>query len=429
MGRAGPLAGLRRERPRLLTSSIWAYRCSVGNLRRITGSAGSDDWFDGLGRGWTRTAAIIGAVAEALENYAACLAGAGSRLAFGSAAQLGTRAVGPERFVRLSPTERVECGLTAAPADAASRIAWYPGIRVADREPALLPAQVVLAGHNLHAIEAHVQFGGSKGLGAHWSDSAAILHGLCEVIEADAYMIAFLNRLPVPEIDLGTITDASITQVVESIERVDGEFLRAWNLTTDCGVPTVLAGLSGSLYGGPVITFGCATAPNPVEAVTKAVFEAIHSTAWFSPGSVAAARAWTAADIQQVRGRAGHKLLGANAEYRPSLDWLLAPRAKIAIEDLPDLSGPSVETVLADILGRASAAGLSCYGCDLTPPDVAASVGLRVWRVVVPEAQPFSLFPVRYFDSRRLREVPVKLGYRLDPPTEASFNRLPHPCP
>lgn len=430
IGRGAPLSSLRRERPQLLTRSIWAYKCVSGNLRRIIDSQASEDWFDGHGRGWSEDAAAVGAIAEALENYAVCLAGSGGAIQFGSAQELGAAAVRPERFPCMSPAERHEHQMGSPAADETSRIGWYEGHNLADGEPALLPAQLVLGGYPLQGLEARIQYASSKGLGAHWSDAAATLHGLCEVIEADAYMTTYLNRFQVREIDLSTISDASLETLLASVGGAGVEFLRAWDLTNDLGVATVLAALGGSLYAGPVVTFGCAAAPEPGIAVTKAIHEAIHTTAWLTESSVTEARRWTMHGIEHVRGRAGHKLLGANPEYVKHLDWLLATDGHmIAIDDLPRIAGSSVERQLDTIVAKLAAAGLTAYGCNLTPPDLAESIGMRVWRVIAPEAQPFGLFPTRYLDSPRLRELPVRLNYRDDQPKETDFNRVPHPCP
>jgi ribosomal protein S12 methylthiotransferase accessory factor len=429
VGRGGPLSHLSQDRPRLASSSLWAFRCVSGNLRRICNSAASDDCFDGHGRGWTRDAAMVSAIAEALERYAACVAGAGSQIHFGPAGELNGKAVAPERFVRMSAKEREDLGIDAAPADSHSRMGWYPGHDLAGGRSVLLPAQLAFLGYNVEAFEAQIQFATTKGLSAHWSDDAAILHALCEVIEADAFMITYLNRLPVAEIDLCTVDDPHIRAMLARAEDGDIDFLRAWDLTTDCRVPTVLAALGGSLYDGPVVTFGSATAPDPVAAVSKAVQEAIHATAWLGSSLVETARQWGSDDIGRVIGRAWHKTLGTIPSYLGQLDWLLSRRDRISIDSLPRLPGSTAAEQLAAVVEGVHAAGMSCYACDLTPPDLADATGMRVWRVLAPEAQPFTLAPVRYLDGQRLRDVPVRLGYRTEPLPESAFNPVPHPCP
>lgn len=427
VGRGAPLARLRRQRPRLAGSWLWAYGCTAGDLTRITDTAAPAELFDGHGRGQSRDEAVITTIAEALERYAAGLAGAGAPIWFGSAAEAADVAVPPERFTRMSAAEHRRLGFPPY-ADAAS-IGWCEARELHGGGRALVPAQVAFIGHNLWGMEDLVQVASSKGLGTHWSDADAILHGLCELVEADAFMITYLNRLPVPEIDLGTLPARSpVRWLVDAVGTGSIGFVRAWDITTDCRVPTVLGALGGWLHGGSVVTFGLATAADPVTATTKALQEAVHTTVWMDRRSVARARAWTPSEIRAAKGRGHQKLLGANAAYLRDLEWLFAPRELVGVDDLVRLPEESPSERLATVVDRVGTAGMSCYAADLTPPDL-ADIGLHVWRAVVPEAQPFSLGALRYLDGRRLREVPVRLGHRHRPLAEAAFNDLPHPCP
>ncbi len=73
------------------------------------------------------------------------------------------------------------------------------------------------------------------------------------------------------------------------------------------------------------------------------------------------------------------------------------------------------------------AAGLDGAWIDVTTPDV-EQLGFKVVRTVIPGCQPLDNDHVhRYLGGRRLRSVPIALGYP-DLPVGA-YNPNPHPFP
>ena len=429
VGRGGPIANMYVEHTWLSRLSLWTCRLELGDLRTITASNAPQDWWDAEGRGQDRDEAVLGAVGEAVERYATALAGLGAPLTVATADELGDRAVPPRRFTRMSDAERHAIAPQAQGATSGSVLGWFPGHDVRDGTPALLPAQTVLTGYTALMVEDELRAGGSKGLAAHRTPEDAILHAACEIIEADAFMITYLNRLPVPEIDLGTVTDPMVDSLRQAAGTPRLTSVRAWDITTDCRVPSVLAAVDGNSAGRRLMTCSCATAPDPTVAVRKAVLEAVHTQAWLDAESVDTASAWPWERVLRARGRRDHKLLGSHPAYLDRLDWLLGKRETISVQDMAALPGGAVGERLDAVADRAHRTGMTLYAADLTPPDIAEATGLCAWRVVSPEAQPFALAPVRYLVSDRLRHVPVRLNYRSGPSGDTDLTAVPHFCP
>ena len=74
---------------------------------------------------------------------------------------------------------------------------------------------------------------------------------------------------------------------------------------------------------------------------------------------------------------------------------------------------------LAWALERARERSLEVYALDLTRPET----GVPVVRVVVPGLRPWK----PRFASGRLYDVPVLLGWRAEPLSEADLNPVPFP--
>jgi hypothetical protein len=131
--------------------------------------------------------------------------------------------------------------------------------------------------------------------------------------------------------------------------------------------------------------------------------------------------------LRAVRGTVGHKLLPVNVHYRKSIQWLLAASPSLLpLDFIEDLSAGTIPDLLQRIVARARSLGIDVYASEITPPDVASASSLEVWRVVCPQAHPFSLWPVRYPESARAKK---RMASRIGAGTEEDTAVMPHFCP
>ncbi|AXK36692.1 hypothetical protein DVA86_33165 [Streptomyces armeniacus] len=431
-GRRGTvLRAIRPEVPAVAADCFHAVAADLADLRRISASNGQPQAYDAFGGAWTAAGAVQRCLGEAVERYCALVHGAARRVVWGAADELPD-AVPVERFATLSPAELRDSGRDLRPASSRSRLGWVEGHSLTRARPVLVPAQLSFLAYTAAASEDAVQPGSNKGLAAGRSADRCVVHGLCELVEADALLIHFLNRSPVPEIGLGDTGIPRVDRVHRAVRAAGGR-LRAWDFATDLAVPTVLVMLERHDGTGPVATFGMATRPDPANALEKAVLEALHATCWLTGEMAEAARAFPGVPTPEwVTAREQAKSLGASSAYLASLGWLLDREVRRPFREYaagyPEVAhDPAAQR--HGLVGALAAAGLEPVAVDLSTPDVRDATGLEVWRSIVPGLQPFSIGTLQARAGDRLFSVPVRMGYRSAPAAESDLNPLPHPCP
>ena len=149
------------------------------------------------GKGWTEDAARHAAIGEALERYCATLPPSPGRFIIASRAALDRPAIGPEAFGLYHPTQYADGSVPYAPVNDATVLHWVEGHSLHDDRPVLVPASLV----SLLPLDAFCsQTSNGLAAGRTWHEAA--LRALCEVIERDAFLFAWLTMRPAPLLDL-----------------------------------------------------------------------------------------------------------------------------------------------------------------------------------------------------------------------------------
>lgn len=388
------------------------------------------DWCGGTGVGLDRYSALIAAVGEAVERYAACTYDPDQDMIWASYEDVQGAAISPDEFVLLSAREYEQWKHIVTPFQAQRPIGWAKGRHFTDGSLALVPASFVYGDYRYSSFdEVLTPVVVSTGLAAGPSWEQAVLSGLCECVERDAFMITYLNRLPVPEIDLDQVTHPKVRDLLDRIPPWAYTSIRAWNLTTDIGIPTVLAMIMGDGETTPAFLCGASANVDRGQALYKALIEAVQCYGWATRYLVPKYKdhVW-AEDFSDVLTRDDQMGLAAKSGFAVHLEWLLESRPKTPLESLPDLRTSSVVEALAVAADAVQQVGLPIVTVDLTQPDI-ASAGFHATRVLIPGTQPLTFGPVRLLGGRRLYEAPYRLGYTSEPTTEESLNPVPHPFP
>lgn len=364
------------------------------------------------GRGTTPRLARARALSEAAERFAGAVYDERT-FVLGSFRHLAADAVPSSAFALFSAAQYAEPDFPYVPFTESTRVNWTWGYSLLQRRRVLVPAAFVYRPYWPVGHEARLADLPTTGLACGRSLEEATLNGLYEIIERDAIVIAWLNRLPVPRI---AVEGASGT--TES-----GRTLSVHDITTDLEIPTRLAIVTDR--SAAIVSAGAAAQLDAREATDKAVAEALmiesvlrSITSRPSPQAPAATR--------EVRTLEDHMLFYCNAERMRELDFLLhaptratdAASREAAREPLDELR------VVLETLKQRS---LDAIVVDVTLPEIAAA-GLHVVRTIVPGLIPLT-FGKRFAakGGDRLYQVPVRLGYRETPLREDQLNPAPHP--
>ena len=372
------------------------------------------------GKGRTTDEAKLSALGEAVERYCAVNWDA-PRLRIGPAS---AGAITPPECVLYSDAQYAAGCLFQRYADE-NDVAWITGTELPSGSPVDLPAALAYmlsppprAGDNFTAIT-------SNGLAAGKDTTQAVIGALNEVVERDAFMITWLNRLPVTIIaqpEQGCYAAGIIRHYARF-----GVTVRLLSLYTDQAATVVMAVAEDPSGASAFRMIGLGCDVDPVAAVDKSVFELCQ----LRPSMAARMRSpdftTRLTSYAAVRTLDDHPLFHAIPAHAAEFDFLTDGADTVALDDLSRPTDTSPEATLEAIVTAAVKSGARVAYADLTTPDI-APLGLRVVRGFITGFQPIHFgFAQGRLGSDRLYRAPVKWGLRDAPLTEAELNPCPHP--
>jgi ribosomal protein S12 methylthiotransferase accessory factor len=371
-------------------------------LGRYGGTPGQPGSAYGADRGRVRAAAV----AEAVERYAATHVPE-AELLVATARELGPAAPDPASFALFAPEQHAQPGFPFVPFTADTRLRWVRARRLPDDADAWLPAQLVYLG--FPRGEPAIAYSTSNGLAAGPSWDAALEAALLELVERDAFMLAWNARLSFPLLDWrrsARLREYHRARLASARAR-----LTAVDLSEVHGVPVVLAVVRGS-PGALVV--GAAAAASVEEAWIKAVAEAYavrkasRETVLREPGRR------FAPDFRDVVDFPAHVQVYAYEEHAERAAFLDA-----SSERRRPASVPRVEGGWRGLVGRLAEEGIETFAVDVASPDV-REAGLAVARAVAPRLIPLDVrHDARFLGGDRLRALC----------SFADVNPDPHPFP
>ncbi|QLH75595.1 MAG: YcaO-related McrA-glycine thioamidation protein [Methanomassiliicoccales archaeon] len=256
-------------------------------------------------------------------------------------------------------------------------IAWVPAFDICSGKEIQVPACAVFHPYYPRA-DLQLFRSNTNGLASGNNIEEAILHGLCEVIERDAWSICEGRRRVNSDLDIS----GTRAEKVASMFTDKGIELHFKDLTSDIGMPVVAVAADDIETKDPgLLTLGIGANPDPEVAAIKALIEVAQSRLTQIHG----AREDT---VHADRNRA----LGYERVKRINRLWFEDSGQR---RDLVDLENLSTNDILEDInvlTGRLSRVGLDkVLVCDLTRKEL----GIPVVRVIVPGAEIFAIDPDR----------------------------------
>jgi len=400
-------------------------------LVRVKSEVSGPGW-NGVGNSFIdEKQALVAAIGEALERYSIAyfLPEAGKYID-ASFEKIRSQALDIFSLAGTSPEER-NAKNSALPLYFNQKIIfrWMPGYSLTQERPLLVPLQLVTSAYRPWRTgeEPLLRIFVSTGAATGATFEDAVYRGICEVIERDAYMITWLNKLSPPKLDLESIDDSRFQKVLESFKRNRLE-LKITILPTDLPVHVLLALIIDRTGAGPAVVATGDASLSFMEALWGAVTEAASlrlEVRNHFEHATQTGEEFGFQDLSQI-GRKGRLLLWARKGMEREIEFLLKGK-EIKTEDFPDFlsSRESAKTKMDFIAAAFKKEGLEAAAVDLTPVSI-KSIPLKIVFVVAPQLQPMHLEEaLPYFWGERLKTVPQKLGYPVSP----MINKLPHPFP
>ncbi|HEY2795068.1 MAG TPA: YcaO-like family protein [Micromonosporaceae bacterium] len=349
------------------------------------------------------------AIAEGAERYAAFDMNRGTDVC-ASYDELTEPALDPARIARCSETELADRRCPLGTIDRGTRVRWTKGTDLATGTDVWLPA--VMASYRLRDVtrEESFWFRISTGFAVHTDPYEALLRGACEVIERDMIALTWLQRLPLPRVDVAHLS-AGTRSLVEWCEQ---HFLDTclFDATSDLGVPTVLCLQAAPHSIGRMHVLGAATGRVIDDAAISALLEALNAG-----GRGMAEDRQAGAKTRAMSQGADYM---AHADRASAFDFLIDGTANRSAPPPPRLPERPFDA-LAVVVNSIHRAGMQAIAVDATSNELAA-IGLTAVNVVIPELQPMSLIPraqyrghPRLYDGPRRMNYPSRLEEELNP--------------
>jgi ribosomal protein S12 methylthiotransferase accessory factor len=327
---------------------------------------------------------------------------------------------------------------------------WAHAFRLGDGSPRLLPADVAFYGYEYqHRLEYHagrrdrnrqrrVHFFAESSSGSALGSSLeeAALHGLVELIERDAFLMAWCRQAPLPSITPRSLADPTSRMLIDAIES-RGFDVHLLATTTDLSLPTVWAlAVNRSPSAIPATYSAAGASPVPGEAVRAALWELAQL--------VAQPVDWDVEDVQRlvddpslVDSIDDHVRLYTMPARRDRVTRVLGGPSVALADAFGDWPDALCRAAGGDVLGALRYLLDCCRGAGMNDAFVVdcstiehLDLGLRVARVVVPGVLPmcFGSPQQRLSGLARRERALAELG-QSQATVDANLLLDPHPFP
>ncbi len=387
----------------------------------------------------SRTTAIL----EALERSDGFLPRARRSVVYGSYEQLQEQAINPETFglfseqqQSLTPKLPGSHRFTAYSSTMSFHWVWAYSLR--RQQPVLVPEQIAYYGAQaVRPATENFLFETSNGCAVGGSIEDATLHGLCEVIERDAFFLTWYARLQVPALDWRSTYDADLLLAIERSRRMTGFEFYAFDCTTDFELPVILMLAVNREDRAPRVILGAAAHLDPDKALASAFFETASTIVGQSerfPRDTAKGKRLVK-DSTLILSIEDHVLAGAMPEAFSRFAFLLAERPLQTLQErfaAHYARQPSLDLTeeLLSLTKKVIHRGYDVVIVDQTSPELRAG-NFSCVKVLVPGLIPLT-FGHAFRRTRHLHRLyclPKELGYTDHDLTSAELNTDPHAFP
>jgi ribosomal protein S12 methylthiotransferase accessory factor len=381
----------------------------------------------GSAAGLTIQRAYAATIGECAERYASCVVHPEDLIhgSFDELRRLGHSPIAPERWALFA--DHQYDALPFAPFRRDTTIAWARAESLTRAEDCLVPASLVYLCEPEMFGEPEQTIGPAVSTGAACARtrSVALLRGLCEVIERDAFIIMWRNRLSVPRLRIDS--RSAIHALFNDAFVRPGLQFKLFYTTLDLSVPSFFGMLTDSRGASPRTIVGGAAHLDPCEAAIKTLTELVQGLKWME--SFEGRTFSVEPGFVNVRSFHDRVLLYASNDVPEAFRFLLDGKDEIELSSIASLETEDSRADLRRLYELIRGQDLEAVALDLTPVDVAAC-GLHVTKAMIPGCQPIEGDHLAQFlGGERWREVPVRLGLRSAATALEAINPWPHPYP
>jgi len=383
---------------------------------------------NGSGAGISYEKAYKAAIGEAVERYALSVIHIEDLVldTYENLIKKKISALGPETFKFFDPSQFNK--IPYANFTSKTKIAWILADSITERKSKYIPACINFIPYNLHYRkdgEAIIANAVSTGCATSYNIGDAIFRGILELIERDAFMIFWRNRLECPRIVIDESSDIFETFITK-FDR-PGLKYEIYDTTLDLEIPSFFGVLTDSRGDSIGRVVGGACNPNPTVAILKTLEELVQGLKWKDHKEATEMKSFPIVkDFTNIRSFENRMELYAFNDLEEAFDFLKSSE-EVPVSELEKKynSDYSLDSIIEIFTKK----GYEILVTDLTPLEV-ENCNMKVVRVIIPQLEIMDgdhLFP--FLGGNRWRIIPKELGYKKKVSTLSDINPYPHPYP
>lgn len=376
-----------------------------------------------IGIASTREHAIAKAIGEGIERYCSAIYFK-EDLPFRSYQNAKFNCINPNEFSSYPAYLYRQKEFSWKPFNETTRVRWAPAIDITNSDNLVhVPAAYVYLPYVYGTQEDKIIQSISTGLACHMSHELAAMTAIFEVIERDAFMLFWRNRLAPPKINIHTLP-TSIQNIIHEYQLANQE-VTLFDITTDIKIPTVLATLRCRLPGNPALVIAASCKLSSVSAIISAL-EELELTRSHCLKLLANPPSTSNNNLKQFKNQKDHLLFWSQIKNLSLADFLFQSDKEINANQMPNITQSTPKKELQLVTKLLSDMSLTVLLADITTNDV-SNYGFHVIRAIIPALHPLAFgYKNDEFKCPRLFSVPKKLGF--DEIT-ISNDYIPHPFP
>jgi len=369
------------------------------------------------GVSFNKKRALLKVLGETIERYS--LGGNNDKKfiykSFSELITLGKSALGLENLILFSNKIFYIHGLDK------KKFHWVEGKSLISNKKILVPAQLIYVPYLHQNSEPLLRFPISTGASAGTSLDDALYRGICEVVERDAFMIAYLNKIPSPQIDLFSMKDKEINSIINIFKRYKLEPI-ILDLTTDLKIPAFAAITLDRTGLGPAVSVGLKAGFDVKETIIGAIEESLMVRSWTRDKFIYLEPNYkNVKEIISIEDRAHFWLSVSTIKH---LDfWLKSKNLKKINMKNPKYSNNNLEKTIKLLKEK----NMDVIYVDISDKNV-KKYEFVVVKAIIPKLHPLYLderYP--YLGGERLYNAPVSMEILQIPKKESQLNKVPHP--
>lgn len=297
---------------------------------------------------------------------------------------------------------------------------WIETLNLINNKTVLIPAQSVFLGYQHFAKEKYLVEGITTGAAGGTDHYFTLLKGIYEIIERDAFMTIYLNKISAPSVDLKSLGLKEINYALDKTEQYNLE-IRVFNTTNDIGIPSFLAIILDRSGIGPAVTVGLKASLDINNAIIGCVEEAFYIRPWLRHQIINHKKNTFKYPVNKIRVARDRAFFWMSPQMIGQLDFLLNQKPqKLNFKQVKY----TLKQELDHIINLFRDKETDIYYFDITPKAF-KEIGYLVYKMVIPKLQSLYLHERHKKNEiriERLQDVSKFFGKEL-----LTINNIPHP--